>query len=121
MTQQIARPSGVVLARDSKVSTLIHIRYSSTNLPNIIGTIRASVRGWNVSVQLPTPDNTPEAISDLLAGYDGQYLDTLDEAIVQLEERISDREEWFNTHKARVAAQTDRQRQEVDGLFGAIE
>ena len=118
MAEEITRPSGVVLVRDSKIATLVHIRYSSTNLPDITGFIRASTQGWRTSIQLPTPDNAAEDIEVLLADYDNRFQDTLEEAIGVLEERIKDREDWFNTHNAKVAEQTARHQQEADRLFG---
>ncbi len=118
MTQEISRASGVTLTRDSKLPTVIYIRYSSANLPNIAGNIQGTGDGWKITVYLPTPDGTPDPISELLEGYDSQVQETLDQAIEELESRIANREEWFKVHKTRIAGLGERHRQEADALFG---
>ena len=122
MTQQVVRDSGVILTRDSKVPTILHVRYSSKNLVSVTGVIRPTPDGWRVSVNLPTapvsignPQPFPETLN-LLSGR-AETHSTLEEAIGDLEQRIQDRENEFDEHHRRAYDISNRMGQEVDDFF----
>ena len=119
MTRQITRESGVILTKDSKIPTVLYVRYSSKNMPHVTGTISAMDNGWLATVStLPPPDEPneyPPVTFIQKAGRQG--CETLETAIEAVEEQIRDWEAEFDKHYEYGDAVGNRQRREVDALF----
>lgn len=120
MTRQITRESGVILTKDSKIPTVLYVRYSSKNMPHVTGTISAMDNGWLATVStLPPPDERSEYPPVTFIQQAGrQGCETLEEAIEAVEEQIRDWEAEFDKHYVYGDAVGNRQRSEVDALFG---
>ena len=121
MTRQITRESGIILTKDSKIPTVLYVRYSSKNMPHVTGTISAMDNGWLATVStLPPPDEPDEYPPVTFMPKAGrQGCETLETAIEAVEEQIRNWEAEFDKNYVYGDAVGNRQRREVDALFGS--